>query len=236
MNREIAISAKDIEKTYGYGLSTLHVLRGVSLDVCRGESVSLVGPSGAGKSTMLNLIGCLDGFQRGSLTLLNTDVSNMSVEKLSGFRAMHLGFIFQLHNLLPEFSALENLMMPLLIRREKKSAARRKAEELLERFKLTERMHHKPAEMSGGECQRIAVARAIIGKPDIILADEPTGSLDRENSDILINYLMELGREYQATILIVTHDMNIASKTERVISIIDGQIQTAAEALPASSS
>jgi len=225
MDREIAISAKNIEKTYGYGLSTLHVLRGVSLDIKRGEIVSIVGPSGAGKSTILNLMGCLDGFQHGTLSILDTDVSNMSVERLSGFRGANIGFIFQLHNLLSEFSALENLMMPLLIRREKKSTAKSKAEELLERFKLTDRMHHKPAEMSGGECQRIAVARAIIGKPDIILADEPTGSLDRENSDILTNYLMELGREYGATIVIVTHDMSIASKTERVISIIDGQIQ-----------
>ncbi|MDR3237548.1 MAG: ABC transporter ATP-binding protein [Spirochaetia bacterium] len=210
---------------YGFGTSALRVLKGVSLEIERGEIVSIVGPSGAGKSTMLNLMGCLDGFQNGALKILGTDVAGMSVERLSGFRGAHIGFIFQLHNLLPEFTALENLMMPLLIRREKKSSAREKAGSLLERFKLADRMHHKPAELSGGECQRVAVARAVIGRPDIILADEPTGSLDRENSDILTDFLIQLGEEYQSTIVIVTHDMSIASKTGRIISIIDGKIQ-----------
>ena len=229
MNRDVIIKAENIEKIYGSGQSFLEVLKGVSIDIMRGEIVSIVGPSGAGKSTLLNLMGCIDGFQAGNLSLLGKDVSNLSVEELSGFRRDHIGFIFQLHNLLPEFTALENLMMPLLIRREKKTTARKKAGELFERFNLTGRMHHKPAELSGGECQRVAVARAIIGKPDIILADEPTGSLDRENSNILTDILMELGREYRATIVIVTHDMEIASKTERTISIIDGRIQNQGE-------
>lgn len=224
IQNEIVINAAGIEKFYGYGTGTIKVLKGVSLEIKRGEIVSVVGPSGAGKSTLLNLIGCLDGFQAGNLHILDTDVSSLSVRKLSAFRGEHIGFIFQLHNLLPEFTAIENLMMPLLIRREKRSAARKKAEELLERFKLTERMHHKPGEMSGGECQRVAVARAVIGKPDIILADEPTGSLDRENSNALTDFLFQLGREYNATIVIVTHDMTIASKTERTISITDGII------------
>jgi lipoprotein-releasing system ATP-binding protein len=136
-----------------------------------------------------------------------------------------MGFVFQMHNLLPEFTALENLMMPLLIRRQGGTVARREAVALLERFNLSARMHHKPAELSGGECQRVAVARAIIGRPDLILADEPTGSLDRENSRNLTGILLELGREYGATIVIVTHDMEIASRTVRTVSIIDGEIQ-----------
>ncbi|MCL2025938.1 MAG: ABC transporter ATP-binding protein [Leptospirales bacterium] len=225
MERQLAISAKNIEKMYGYGQNALHVLKDVSFEIMSGETVSIVGPSGAGKSTILNLIGCLDGFQNGTLNVLGTDISNISVERLSAFRGAHIGFIFQLHNLLPEFTALENLMMPLLIRREKKSTAKKKAMELLERFKLTDRMFHKPSELSGGECQRIAVARAVIGRPDIILADEPTGSLDRENSDMLTDFLIALGKEYNATIVIVTHDMNTASKTGRIISIVDGKIQ-----------
>ena len=225
MESKLAISAKDIEKMYGYGQNALHVLKGVSFEIEQGEIVSIVGPSGAGKSTILNLVGCLDGFQNGELRVLGTDISHMSVKRLSAFRGAHIGFIFQLHNLLPEFTALENLMMPLLIRREKKKTAKEKAIMLLERFKLADRMFHKPSEMSGGECQRVAVARAVIGRPDIILADEPTGSLDRENSNMLTDFLIELGKEYNATIVIVTHDMSIASRTGRTISIIDGKIQ-----------
>jgi lipoprotein-releasing system ATP-binding protein len=225
VNGDIIIKAEGLEKFYGYGTTALRVLKDISLEIRRGETVSIVGPSGAGKSTLLNLIGCLDTFQKGTLTLLGRDVSNLSVEELSGFRGRHMGFVFQMHNLLPEFTALENLMIPLLIRRQRGSVARRDASALLERFNLSARMHHKPMELSGGECQRVAVARAIIGRPDLILADEPTGSLDRENSRNLTGILLELGREYGATIVIVTHDMEIASKTGRIVSIIDGVIQ-----------
>jgi len=224
MEKFPVIKAEEIEKIYGFGHSSLKVLKGVSLDIMKGEIVSIVGPSGAGKSTLLNLIGCIDSFQRGNLTIMDRDVSNLSVEDLSGFRNRHIGFIFQQHNLLPEFTALENLMIPLLIRRTDRKKAKSEAMNLLERFHLTERMHHKPPELSGGECQRVAVARAIIGKPDIILADEPTGSLDRANSKNLTEILLELGRENGSSIIIVTHDMEIASLTERTISIVDGQI------------
>ncbi len=223
-NTETVISASGINKNYGYGTGLIHVLRDISFEINRGESVSIVGPSGAGKSTLLNIMGCLDRPASGAVKILGTDVSELSIEKLSSFRGKHIGFIFQLHNLLPEFTALENLMMPLLIAREKRSAAREKALLLLERFGLSDRIHHRPSEMSGGECQRTAAARAIIARPEIILADEPTGSLDRNNSDELTRILLELGKEYGAAIVIVTHDMSIAAKTARTISLVDGQI------------
>lgn len=221
---EIIIKAENIEKKYGFGSSEINVLDRVSLEIKSGEIVSIVGPSGAGKSTLLNIIGCLDNFQSGTLTMLGRDVSRLSVEDLSPFRNLHLGFIFQLHNLLPEFSALENIMIPMMIRREGKSSARKRALELLESFNLSDRWSHRPSELSGGECQRIAVARAIACRPDIILADEPTGSLDSVNSKNLTGILFDLARKNGTTVIIVTHDRDIAGMTERTISIIDGRI------------
>ena len=224
MERTLEIELSNIEKIYGYGRNALKVLNGISIEVEKGEILSVVGPSGAGKSTLLNLIGCLDFFQNGRIIISGRDISNMKVEELAGFRNNHIGFIFQQHNLLPEFTALENIMIPLLIRRTPKKEARDRSYKLLERFDLTGRAQHKPMELSGGECQRIAVGRAIVGKPDIILADEPTGSLDRTNSGILTDSLMEIGKENNTTILIVTHDMEVSSRTERKISLIDGKI------------
>ncbi len=226
MEREPIIEAEGLEKVYGYGRNALRVLKNISLSIGRGEIVSIVGPSGAGKSTLLNIVGCLDGFQGGKLVVGAKDVSNMNVENLSDFRNRHIGFIFQLHNLLPEFTAAENVMMPLLIRRCGRREAKEKALELIARFGLAERAHHKPAELSGGECQRIAVARAIIGQPEIILADEPTGSLDSENSRNLTNILFEIGRDLNTTIVIVTHSSEIAEMTERTITLVDGMIKS----------
>jgi lipoprotein-releasing system ATP-binding protein len=224
VNGKPAIRVENIEKIYGAGRSALRVLKNVSLSIGKGEIISVVGPSGAGKSTLLNLVGCLDSFQSGRLFVVDRDISGSSVEDLSNFRNRHIGFVFQLHNLLQEFTALENVMMPLLIRREPKREARRKAVEMIGRFNMGDRMHHKPGELSGGECQRIAVARAIVGKPDIILADEPTGSLDRQNSRLLAGILFDLGRENHSTIVVVTHDREIASMTERTITLVDGSI------------
>lgn len=224
MEREKIIEVENIDKVYGQGRNALRVLKGVSLSIGRGETVSIVGPSGAGKSTLLNLVGCLDGFQEGTLRVAGRDVTHLTVEDLSGFRNGHLGFIFQLHNLLPEFTALENVMMPLLVRRVRKREAKKRAQRIIERFNLADRMGHKPSELSGGECQRIAVARAIVGNPDIILADEPTGSLDSVNSRLLTEILLQLGRENNATIVIVTHDKDIAAMTERTVTLVDGQI------------
>lgn len=225
MENKVIVKAENIEKIYGFGRSALTVLKGVSLEIARGEVISIVGPSGAGKSTLLNCIGCLDNFQNGTMSVMGKNITNLSVEDLSGFRNLHIGFIFQSHNLLPEFTALENIMIPLMIRRVKKSDARERALSLLARFNLTDRAHHKPPEMSGGECQRVAIARAIVGKPDILLADEPTGNLDQANSRMLTDILLELGKEEGTTIVIVTHDRDIAARTEKTITLIDGKIE-----------
>jgi len=224
MNNNAVIEMAGLEKSYGAGRSKIRVLRGIDMSVKRGEVISVTGPSGTGKSTLLNLIGCLDNFEKGSLALKGRNVSNFSVDELAAFRNRHIGFIFQLHNLLPEFTALENVMMPLFIRRSKTASAKDAAMDILNRFGLAERYSHKPGELSGGECQRVAVARAIIGEPDIILADEPTGSLDSKNSLNLIHTLIDLCREKERTAVIVTHDREIASMADKIIYMLDGVI------------
>ncbi|MDY6932959.1 MAG: ABC transporter ATP-binding protein [Spirochaetota bacterium] len=218
------LEVENLEKIYGYGKNALRVLEKVSLRVEKGEIVSIIGPSGAGKSTLLNMIGCIDGFNSGKLMLLGKDVSNLTVDELSGFRNRHVGFIFQFHNLLNEFTVLENIMIPLLIRRVPNREANRRVKDIIERFNLSQRIHYKPTELSGGECQRIAVARAIVGNPDIVLADEPTGNLDSVNSRILTDTLLDLVRENNTTIIIVTHDKDIAAMTDRTITLVDGNI------------
>jgi lipoprotein-releasing system ATP-binding protein len=218
------IEIKGLEKSYGSGRNAIQVLRGIDLEITKGDAVSITGPSGTGKSTLLNMIGCLDNFDRGSLKLSGKDISSLTVDELSSFRSRHVGFIFQLHNLLPEFTAIENVMMPLLIRRTPSKTAREMSMELLKKFDMEDRAGHKPGEMSGGECQRVAVARAIVGEPDLILADEPTGSLDSKNSTILLEILLDLCRDKGSTIVIVTHDMKIAGMTQRMIPMLDGLI------------
>ncbi len=218
------IKADRISKHFGFGKNTLNVLSDVSFEIEQGENVSIVGPSGAGKSTLLNLIGCLDYFQSGSLSIGGKDISSLSISEISKFRNRNLGFIFQANNLLPEFSALENVMIPLLVRRTSPKKAKNKALELIEKFGLLDRIHHKPSELSGGECQRITVARALAGDPSIILADEPTGALDRKNSDNLMEFLFSLAKEKNCTLITVTHDQSIAAKTGRLITLIDGKI------------
>ncbi|MCX8123281.1 MAG: ABC transporter ATP-binding protein [Spirochaetes bacterium] len=225
-SENIVIKTDNLLKQYGYGSSSLTVLKNVSISINKGEIVSIMGPSGAGKSTLLHIIGCLDTFQGGSVQILHQDIAPYSYDDLSSFRNAHIGFIFQMHNLMPEFTALENTMMPLLIMRQPTKKAKKKALELLDHFGIADRAHHKPAELSGGECQRIAVARALITHPDIILADEPTGNLDRKNSDLLIDLLFKSCHETGTTVVIVTHDQYIASKTQRVITLIDGMIQS----------
>lgn len=220
------IKVENLEKVYGYERNALRVLKGVSLEIRQGEIVSVVGPSGAGKSTLLNMIGCLDAFQGGSVEILGQDISNLSVESLAGLRNRRIGFIFQLHNLLNEFTACENVMIPLLIQRMPSREARRAALHIIESFNLLERADHKPAELSGGECQRIAVARALVCNPDIVLADEPTGNLDSENSKLLMEKLIELVHRNGTTVIIITHDTDIAAMTERTITLVDGSIQS----------
>ena len=216
------IIGENICKKYG----NLEVLKGINLEIQSSEIVSIVGASGAGKSTLLHILGSLDKPDIGTVQINNTNIFELNAKQLAKFRNQHIGFIFQMHNLMPEFTALENVMMPLLIKRQSYTKAKGKAYELLEHFGVADRGHHKPAELSGGECQRIAVARALITQPDIILADEPTGNLDRKNSDILIELLFKNCLEYGSTVVIVTHDQYIASKTQRIITLIDGMIQT----------
>jgi ABC-type lipoprotein export system ATPase subunit len=221
------IHTEQLLKIYGQGRNELRVLDDITLSIREREIVSIMGPSGAGKSTLLNIIGCLDTPSGGKVTLSGKNVSRFSIEDLSGFRNRNIGFIFQMHNLLPEFTATENVMIPLLIRRESRRVARRKALDMIGRFGLDGRAEHKPSEMSGGECQRIAVARALVGEPAMILADEPTGNLDSVNSKILSDILLEEGKKRGTTIVIVTHDSAIAALTERTIRLVDGRIAAA---------
>jgi lipoprotein-releasing system ATP-binding protein len=224
MSSETVIQCRGVDKVYGIGRKALRVLKTIDLDVERGEVLSIVGPSGAGKSTLLNIIGCLDTRSSGEVQILGKNVSSLSVERMAGFRNRNIGFIFQLHHLMPEFSALENVAMPLMIRRVPFSQARKQALDLLESFGLMDRVDHKPGELSGGECQRVTVARAMAGEPEILLADEPTGSLDSENSMNLMGHILEIARSRKTTVCLVTHDREIASMADRLLRLRDGAI------------
>ena len=214
------IQVNDIHKSFG----DLEVLKGVNLNVEKGEIVAIVGKSGAGKTTLLQLIGTLDRPTSGKVLIDDTDVFALNDTQLAAFRNRHIGFIFQFHQLLPEFTALENVCIPAMIARQKEADYKPRAEQLLRELGLAERMNHKPNELSGGEKQRVAAARALMMQPTIILADEPTGSLDEKNKKELSDLLLKLRKEYGQTILLVTHDKELANIADRVIEIIDGKI------------
>ncbi len=214
------IEVKNIFKSYG----DLPVLKGVNMSVNKGEVISIVGASGAGKSTLMHIIGTLDEADKGQVIIDNKDLSGLRGKALSDFRNKHIGFVFQFHQLLPEFTALENVLMPAWIAGEKESSADQRAKDLLKRMGLLDRIHHKPSELSGGEQQRVAIARALINNPAIILADEPSGNLDSSNAEQLHQLFFELRNEMNQTFVIVTHNNELADMADRKLTIKDGII------------
>ncbi len=214
------IEAQNLQKKYG----TLNVVNGINLSVQRGEFVTIVGKSGAGKSTLLHILGTLDNPDSGTLRIADTDVQKFKGNALADFRNKNIGFIFQFHHLLPEFTALENVMMPAQIAKIPESQARKRAMELLDLLSLTERATHKPNQMSGGEQQRVAVARAIMNAPAVVFADEPSGNLDSALSNELHNYLFKLRKELNQTFVIVTHNQELANMSDRRLTMRDGKI------------
>ena len=214
------IQVRNIRKSFG----NLEVLKGIDLDIERGKVVSIVGASGAGKTTLLQIMGTLDKPDSGSVVIDGVDVMQLSDAKRSAFRNKHMGFVFQFHQLLPEFTALENVMMPALIGGTLKREARKRAEELLDFMGLSQRASHKPSELSGGEKQRVAVARALVGKPDVVFADEPSGSLDTQNKQELHRLFFDLRDQMGQTFVIVTHDEQLADLADRKICMQDGRI------------
>ncbi len=216
------IEIRGIKKSFG----SLQVLKGIDLNIDKGEIVSIVGPSGAGKTTLLQIIGTLDKPDSGTVMVDGVDVSSLSSAKLADFRNKHIGFVFQFHQLLPEFTAIENIMIPAYIGGIGKSEAKKRAKELLDFMGLADRAGHKPAELSGGEKQRVAVARALINNPAVILADEPSGSLDSKNKAELHQLFFDLRDKFGQTFVIVTHDETLASITDRTIKMRDGLLET----------
>ena len=214
------IELTHITKSFG----TLQVLKGIDLHINGGEIISIVGPSGAGKTTLLQIIGTLDKPDTGQILFDGTNVSQLREKALSAFRNTHIGFVFQFHQLLPEFTALENVMMPALIAGKSMKEARSEATQILEYLRLSERAEHKPAELSGGEKQRVAVARALINHPSVILADEPSGSLDTQHKEELHQLFFELRNRFGHTFIIVTHDEDLAQITDRTIRLVDGRV------------
>lgn len=220
------IEVKNVTKSFG----SLQVLKGISLHIDKGEVVSIVGPSGAGKTTLLQIMGTLDRADSGSVEINGVNVSGLKGNKLADYRNRNIGFVFQFHQLLPEFTAEENIIIPALIAGTKRSAAKARARELLSFLGLEDRAGHKPAELSGGEKQRIAVARALVNNPDVVFADEPSGSLDSRNKKELHQLFFDLREKFGQTFVIVTHDEELASITDRTIHIVDGQIMDPAAA------
>ena len=216
------IKLENITKSFG----SLQVLKGIDLEIRKGEVASIAGPSGAGKTTLLQIIGTLDRPDGGKVCFDGTDVSQLKEKELARFRNQHIGFVFQFHQLLPEFTAMENIMIPMLIAGQSMQAAGQRAKELLGFMGLAGRASHKPNELSGGEKQRVAVARALANKPSVILADEPSGSLDTHNREELHRLFFSLREEFGQTFVIVTHDESLAAMSDRTIHMVDGRISS----------
>jgi lipoprotein-releasing system ATP-binding protein len=223
VSEKYIIEIRDLTKIYGDGVE-IRALDGVNLNIERGEFIAIVGPSGSGKSTLLNQIGILDTPTSGTILLDGIDVTKMSDKQRSTTRNQKLGFIFQYHHLLPDFNALENVMMPLLINGVKRSKAKESARLMLEEVGLGDRMDHRMTQLSGGQNQRVAIARALVNKPSIVIGDEPTGNLDTKASENIYELLRRLNREHNQTFILVTHDERMAAKTDRIIRLEDGRV------------
>lgn len=227
MNNVPALECHDLRKEFTEGGSSLKVLKGVDLAIAPGERIAVVGPSGAGKTTLLQLLGGLDLPSAGQVKVQGQDLAGAGNADRGRIRNRYLGFVYQFHHLLPEFSALENVAMPLLVRRLPFNQVRRKAAEVLERVGLGARLNHKPGELSGGERQRVAVARAVVTEPAVVLADEPTGNLDRKTGELVLDLMLDLNRVVGASLVIVTHDPGIAARMGRVLRMQDGLVEDA---------
>ena len=218
------IRVENLHKSYYDGSIELPVLEGIDIVIKTGEIVSIVGASGVGKSTLLNILGALDRPTEGRVFYLEQEIFTLNDKKLSEFRSREIGFVFQFHHLLPEFTALENVAMPALIARVPRNEAYAGAQKLLEHVGLKERLTHKPSKLSGGECQRVALARALMNNPKVILADEPTGNLDRKTSEAMHDLIWELNDMFNQTFIIVTHNLSLAQRSDRMIHLVDGKI------------
>jgi lipoprotein ABC transporter, ATP-binding protein len=225
MNKQIVIDCQNVSKSYQDGHLNVDVLHDLNVQIQAGESVSIIGASGSGKSTLLHILGGLDTPTSGKIALMGQDLATLNQAKLGALRNQYLGFVYQFHHLLAEFTALENVMMPLLIGKMKRSEAEEHAAIMLEKVGLSTRMKHRPAELSGGERQRAAIARALVNNPKCLLADEPTGNLDRNNARHVLEVMLQLRHELNTALVVVTHDDELAVRFDRVLTMKDGALQ-----------